>query len=64
MTCCALHNHLLDVDGLSHKWEDGVPSSYENDDGKLNEEDIPIAIQRLVDPNRNEGHTLKSFDSS
>jgi hypothetical protein len=20
MTCCALHNNLLDVDGLSHKW--------------------------------------------
>jgi hypothetical protein len=33
MTCCALHNLLLDVDGLSHKWEDGFPSSYEADDG-------------------------------
>ena len=33
MTCCALHNLLLDVDGLSHKWEDDIASSYENDDG-------------------------------
>jgi hypothetical protein len=44
MTCCALHNHLLDVDGLSHKWDDGVPSSYKNDDGEFQDEDIPAAI--------------------
>lgn len=34
MTCCALHNLLLDVDGLSHKWnEDAVASAYVNNDG-------------------------------
>ncbi|KAI2498508.1 Plant transposon protein [Fragilaria crotonensis] len=64
MTCCALHNHLLDVDGLSHKWDDGVPSSYENDDGEFQDEDIPAAIRRLVDPIGNEGHRLRTFDSS
>jgi len=64
MTCCALHNHLLDVDGLSHKWDDGVPSSYENDDGEFQDEDIPAAIRRLVDPIGNEGHRLQTFDSS
>ncbi|KAI2499538.1 Plant transposon protein [Fragilaria crotonensis] len=63
MTCCALHNHLLDVDGLSHKWDDGVPSSYENDDGEFQDEDIPAAIRRLVDPIGNEGHRLRTFDS-
>ena len=62
MTCCALHNHLLDVDGLSHKWEDGVPSSYKNNNGEFNEEDIPIAIRRLVDPTGKEGHRLRSFN--
>ena len=25
MTCCALHNMLLDADGLSGEWENGVP---------------------------------------
>jgi len=24
LTCCALHNWLLDIDGLSDKWNDGV----------------------------------------
>ena len=34
MTSCDLHNLLLDVDGLSHKWEDGFPSSYKTDNGR------------------------------
>ena len=44
MTCCALHNFLLDVDGLSHKWEDGFPSINEADDGEIQDEDIPAAM--------------------
>ena len=49
MTCCALHNLLLDVDGLSHKWnKDGV--AYENSNGHYQDEEIPAAICRLVDP--------------
>ena len=58
MTCCALHNHLLDVDGLSHRWDDGVPSTYENDDGEFQDNDITAAIRRLVDLIGNEGHRL------
>ena len=64
MTCCALHNHFLDVDGLSRKWNDGVASSYENEDGQFQDDDIPSAIRHLVDPNGNEGHRLRGFDSS
>ncbi|KAG7343056.1 hypothetical protein IV203_021001 [Nitzschia inconspicua] len=30
-TCCALHNMLLEVDGLDEKWQDGVPSHWEGD---------------------------------
>ncbi len=26
-TCCALHNWLLDIDGLNGEWENGVPTS-------------------------------------
>jgi hypothetical protein len=44
MTCCALHNLLLDEDGLSHKLEDGFPSSNETDDGQFQDEDVPAAI--------------------
>jgi DDE superfamily endonuclease len=64
MTCCALHNFLLDVDGLSHKWEEGVPSSFETEAGEFADEDIPAAIRRLVDPTGIEGHRLRTFDSS
>ena len=64
MTCCALHNLLLDVDGLSHKWEEGVPSSYETDAGQFLDDDIPAAIRRLVDPTGIQGHRLQTFDSS
>ncbi len=27
LTCCALHNWLLDIDGLNGAWEHGVPMS-------------------------------------
>jgi hypothetical protein len=64
ITYCALHNLLLDVDGLSHKWEDGFPSSYEADDGEFQDEDIPAVIRRLVDPTGIKGHRLRTFDSS
>lgn len=37
LPCCALHNKLLDVDGLDEEWEQGVPSiwadQYDNDLG-------------------------------
>ena len=64
MTCCAFHNLLLDVDGLSHKWEEGVPSSYDTADGEFQDEDIPAAIRRLVDPTGSEGSRLQFFYSS
>ncbi len=65
MTCCALHNLLLDVDGLSHKWnEDGVASACENDDGHFQNKEIPAAIRCLVDSTGNENHRLRTFDSS
>ena len=28
-TCCALHNMLLEIDGLASRWNRGVPSDYE-----------------------------------
>ena len=53
LTCCAWHNWLLDIDGLSNKWNNGVLVS--NWDGKLGQMDfnglrvfIPNAIARLI----------------
>jgi hypothetical protein len=51
-TCCALHNWLLAVDGLTDKWDGGIPVS--NWEGTLGQMDydglweiIPNAISRL-----------------
>ena len=30
LTCCALHNMLLEIDGLHKNWENGVCSDWEN----------------------------------
>ena len=48
LTCLALHNALLNVDGLSEQWQDGVRSNYQLDS---NDEDVPFAIRRLVSKN-------------
>jgi hypothetical protein len=60
MTCCALHNWLLEVDGLDDKWENGVPSDWEGELGLFSKEDTirhiePFAIQRL---------NLNAYDTS
>ena len=48
LTCCALHNYLLDVDGLSEVWNSGIDCDYDTDDGS---ETVPFAIRKLIDPN-------------
>ena len=45
LTCLALHNALLDVDGLNEKWRDGVRLDYQTDN---NDNHLPFAIRRLV----------------
>ena len=50
---------------IARKWNYGVASAYEKEDGQFQDEDIPSANQRLVDPTGNEGHRLRMFlDSS
>ena len=64
LTCCAMHNWLLDIDGFSGEWNDGVPiSDWSGALGDLDydgiPEDIPNAIARLsrnLDP--------RNYDSS
>lgn len=50
LTCCALHNMLLEVDGLSKGWRSGVPSYWEKAGGHFQDEDVPASIQRLLNP--------------
>jgi hypothetical protein len=53
-TCCALHNRLLEADGLHERWESGVPSDWEGELGQHDANDareyVPFAIQRLRGP--------------
>jgi hypothetical protein len=61
-TCCALHNWLLEVDGLNEKWQDGVSSPWEGELGQFEEEDIqliPENIRRRLTPDE-----LRMYDSS
>jgi hypothetical protein len=48
-TCCALHNYLLEVDGLSKKWTRGItkayfPSDYEGELGQHDVSDITHTV--------------------
>jgi hypothetical protein len=55
LTCCALHNFLLEADGLHAQWGDGVPSEWAGELGNHNSGDVrdhapPFAIERLNSP--------------
>ena len=51
LTCCALHNLLLDIDGLDKDWDNGIPSCWEemnkNYNGRNEKLNIPFAISKL-----------------
>jgi hypothetical protein len=59
LTCCALHNMLLDVDGLSAGWQNGVPSHWELAGGNFDQNDIPESIRRLLSPD-----AIRTYDQS
>lgn len=56
-TCCALHNMLLEVDGLAAGWEIGVQFHWETelDDSQ----DLPFALRRFIKPS-----TARNLDTS
>ena len=57
LTCCALHNMLLKVDGLSKKWDKGVPSDWEIEDDNF--DSLPFALKRLTKPAK-----IRTYDLS
>jgi hypothetical protein len=55
-TCCALHNLLLDVDGVNKEWNNGVPTDYaimslvDYDEVAGAADDVPTALQPFASP--------------
>ena len=61
LTCCALHNMLLEVDGLDIAW-DGKQvgtSEWEGDLGRLESEDVPMAMRRVLSPSQ-----IRNYDTT
>ena len=56
MTCCALHNMLLEIDGLSEQWRSGVKSVYEEDVDDVN--NLPFSLKRLAKPDKQRNFDL------
>jgi hypothetical protein len=51
LTCCALHNMLLDIDGLDREWEKGIATDWEGELGEHNSGDVSnFAVCRLRSP--------------
>lgn len=64
-TCCALHNMLLDVDGLGKSWENGVAGYYDGQGGYHDYLDVqnnlaPEIFRRL----HQSGNNPRQYDSS
>ena len=59
MTCCALHNMLLEIDGLAQGWENGVKSDWELQDDI--ESDLPFALRRLRNPSNKRNFDLSGM---
>ena len=65
LTCCALHNMLLNVDGLDKNWENGIRSNWEIHDNRNRNQnfeliiDTPFALTRL-----NRDVTFEDVESS
>ena len=60
-TCCALHNWLLDVDGLSDRWRQGVQSIYS---GEMGLHEYTRQLQRMPHVFRRLAHSgdIRSHD--
>ena len=52
LTCCALHNWLLEVDGLDQRWDgvNAITSEWTGDLGELDPTDVPLALSRIMSP--------------
>jgi hypothetical protein len=59
LTCCALHNWLLEIDGLDEEWDCGAASDWEGELGELGISDLQKHVTVL------EGQVVEqSYDTS
>jgi hypothetical protein len=58
LTCCALHNMLIDVDGLDEGWAKGARSDWDGELGNLTNSEA-AAILRMQEPS-----IVRTYDSS
>ncbi len=63
-TCCALHNWLLDIDGLSQNWQNGVPSEWEGPMGQHSADTVRLHATPTVLENLHDDEQIRNFDSS
>ena len=61
LTCCTLHNWLLEIDGLAAEWDNGVPSEWEGELGDHNVNDISRAALNLHNPVEVRRHDLSGM---
>jgi hypothetical protein len=61
LTCCALHNWLLEIDGLDESWEDGVPSDWE---GELGNHENDGLVNKYATPISRLHSAARNFDAS
>ena len=61
LTCCSLHNLLLERDGLNVGWKNGAQSDWQQDLGHFDPEDIPL---RIRPPNGDHLDRLLRLDTS
>jgi Plant transposon protein len=66
LSCCAIHNCLVEVDCLDENWEQGVPTNWEGVLGLLDQCDVdeyitPFACCRLNSPSL--GRSFQTYDT-
>ena len=61
LTCCALHNWLLEIDGLDQPWDgvNAVTSEWNGEFGLLELSETPLALQRILSPAE-----IRDYDTS
>ena len=63
-TCCALHNMLLNVDGLDRRWKKGIKSPFEGELGWHASNDVekyaPVIFRRVL----NNLSNIRTLDST
>jgi hypothetical protein len=60
-TCCALHNMLLEIDGLDKAWT-GITTdnAYDGAFGEIDINDVPNALRRIHNPANNRNYDMSS----